>query len=244
MKIRDLDFINKKDVTKLRRYAFMTVEDYIKKIKSLKDSGVRPNKLLQTIYDELVTRESKDTIDKECPTEVEGLDWYSFKVMMNRELSIYKDWFVSEGFDLNSSIEKFVKFLQYAENTNLKKNIPLNLNHYWLNRNDLFYRTAMINCLATGFEGLLQEINFKNKGIKIKVDGLCEILKDSFPHLMSLTTTHISRTKGFDKVFINLRNYRNKFCHGRFIDPTISENENILNDFTALFVQTVSKYAA
>lgn len=173
-----------------------------------------------------------------------NMDWGTLKDVLKSELSFYQNWMAYEGIDYNEAIEKFVQFIKGAGNVNLNKYIPHNLCRYWLSHTDKFDRSSYVNLLAAGFEGLLAEISLKNNGYRKSKNGLIDWLKDEYNHFLPLTTTHRDDAQGFDRIFIELKCCRNKFCHGGFAEMNSAYTNRSISNFVALYVYTVAKYAA
>ncbi len=168
------------------------------------------------------------------------VDWDKLNQALKRELSFYKHWMLREEFDLNASIDKFLSFLSHSDNTNLNKKLPQCLYEYWFASTDSFDRSTYLANLALFFEAFLAEIYYREKGIKLRKNGLSDWAEE-FDGL-SEKMSYNRESKGFDRIASDLHYKRNKIAHGDGIELSSLETAKTITDFVALYVYVIARY--
>ena len=168
------------------------------------------------------------------------VDWAALEKTLIHELSYYQRWMNMEDYDLNSSINKFLKFLYNSENSNLSKRLPQNLYEYWYAANDSYDRHTYLTNLTLFFEALLAEIYYQQNGVRLRKKGLSDWAEEFAGLPQKLLCNRYSR--GFDRIASDLHHKRNCIAHGDKIVLTSRETAEKIADYVALYVYVLAKY--
>lgn len=169
------------------------------------------------------------------------LDWSKLETAMKRELTFYKNWMAYEHIDFDDAVAKFIRFIKKADNHNLNCRLPQSLYEYWFARTDSHDRETYVSYLAIFFEGLLSEIKYKKDNVRLRKYGLSDWMKE-YPGMSGILTLPPHIAKGFEKLYKDLYNKRNRFAHGEMVEMTSSEMAKTISDYVALYIYTVAKY--
>lgn len=168
------------------------------------------------------------------------INWNDLSVQLKQELSFYKLWMLREEYDLDYSINQFLEFLKYAENSNLSRKLPQNLYEYWFASTDSYDRSTYLSNLALFFEAFLAEINYQMTGVKLSKKGLSDWAEE-FPGLPQ-KLLFSKDNKGFARIASDLHYRRNKIAHGDDIRLNSLETAKTIVDYVALYVYVLARY--
>lgn len=171
-------------------------------------------------------------------------DWSKLENKLKGGLIKYKEWWKSYGIDLEKSVKKFISFLKVSSNKNLCFCIPAQLYRYLQGKTSELDDMMFKHLLTTGYEGLLAEIDYCNKGVKLAKTSLYQWCEEVCNELIPTISTHPKMLSGFDKIISQLYRDRNTTAHGGCVDMDSTETHDTINDIVALYVHTVAKYAA
>ena len=169
------------------------------------------------------------------------INWADLCDAMKKELRFYNVWMKYYGFNLDNSVDKFVKFLTNAQNQNLKRQIPLDLYEYWFAKTDAYDRNRYVNDLLICFEAVLREIYYIKEGEKVpQTKGLIDTTR-LFSGLSEMFLSSRD-SKGFDRIASDLGRKRNIVAHGDSLNLNSGDTALLINNLVAFYVFVVAKY--
>jgi hypothetical protein len=168
------------------------------------------------------------------------VNWKELTRALRTELSFFKGWMQYEHYDIDAAIDTFVYFINHSQNTNLSRQLPLDLFEYWFASTDVNDRNRYLTDLLLFFEGLLAELYMFRYGSKPHTRGLGELAAsfDGLPNLMMYSRDN----KGFARIASNLLYNRNKVAHGEYLELSSLETARLIVEYVALFVYVVARY--
>lgn len=169
--------------------------------------------------------------------------WGELRNAMKIELEYYDNWDDDNPIISEASLDKFQKFMENSENSNLRTMIPQDMYDNWFAYTNRFSLYHYFTDLALNFEGLLVDISKRN-GKEVTGKGLMEICEEYYPEYYNCIRNRDYTVTRYNKVFKNLHHNRNQICHGNGAPvemPTIDMMRNLLG-YIALYVRTVVKY--
>lgn len=172
------------------------------------------------------------------------INWIKLESKLKESLIPYRKWWNSNGINLEESVKKFIGFLKGSSNKNLSFCIPGHLYRYIQGNTDELDDMTFGNVLITVYEGLLAEIDYCNRGVRLCKTSLYQWCEEVCNDLIPTISTHPKMLSGFDKIVSQLYRDRNTTAHGGCVYRDTTETHNRINDMVALYVHTVAKYVA
>lgn len=184
-----------------------------------------------------------DTKERPVVTYQTVFKWDELRDIMKRELAYYDRWDTNNSIISDASLDKFQRFMEDSQNSNLNAMIPQDMYENWFANINRFAKYHYFTDLALNFEALLKDIVRRN-GKEVAGKGLAEICQEYYPEYYNVIDNRDTQLKGYNKIFKSLHSYRNQISHGdgRPVEMiSIHMSSNILA-YIALYVRTVVKY--
>lgn len=172
------------------------------------------------------------------------LNWMKLGNMLKERLYPYREWWTSNGLDLEKSVKKFIDFLKRSSNKNLSFCIPGHLYRYLQDETNELDEMTFEHLLTTIYEGLLTDIDYSNRGFKQHKTSFLQWVQEVCDELIPVLSTFPARLSGIDKLMWQLYKDRNINAHGGYVERVSFETESPIIDMVILYVHTVAKYAA
>lgn len=197
----------------------------------------------ENIEEEAVATDVTELVEKRVSISYRlELDWKKLQNALTKELGFYRSYLKYEHIDdYENAIKHFVVFLQHSRERNLREQLPRDLYEYFFAQTDYYDRNKYLCNLLLFYEALLRELYYKMNGNAIKTKGLGE-LSMNFPWMARIIRFLSDRFNGFERIFKELYNKRNKVAHGESLDLSSVEIAKAIADYIALFIMTVAKY--
>ncbi len=184
-----------------------------------------------------------DTQERPVVTYQTVFKWDELRDIMKRELAYYDRWDTNNSIISDASLDKFQRFMEDSQNSNLNAMIPQDMYENWFANINRFAKYHYFTDLALNFEALLKDIVRRN-GKEVAGKGLAEVCQEYYPEYYNVIDNRDTQLKGYNKIFKSLHSYRNQISHGdgRPVEMiSIHMSSNILA-YIALYVRTVVKY--
>ena len=159
---------------------------------------------------------------------------------LKNELSFFGRWMQYENYDINVAIDSFLNFIFNSRNSNLNKQLPLDLYEYWFAQTDTYDRYRYLKDIILDFEAVLGDLYYYQHEEKPNTKGLGE-LATFFPGLPNMLL-YSRDNKGFTRVANELLRHRNKVAHGEDLQLNSLETAKCIIEYVALLVYVVAKY--
>lgn len=184
-----------------------------------------------------------DTVERPAVTYLTIFTWPELREAMKSELAFYEDWDASNSVISESSLDKFQKFMEGSENSNLRVMIPQDMYDNWFAFTNRFARYHYFTDLALNFEALLVDICRRN-GKEVAGKGLGEICNEYYPEYSSVIVKHDISGSRYNKILRNLYINRNQISHGdgKPVEMKSVQMMSSIISYIALYVRTVVKY--
>jgi len=170
------------------------------------------------------------------------IDWGLLTQKLKNELRFYCRWMQRENVDYDVAINDFVSFLKGAHNENLNHKLPQSLFEYWFASTDALDRSRYVCDLSIFYEALFREIRYSTDDTYVRKEGLIDWALDYPWTAMKVRYMKwAGEPKGFDRIFNDIHDKRNKFAHGESVELNSLETANAIVDYVALYIMTLAK---